>query len=305
MPEDKNPRALTNGKAENADVQRVQTDGNGSGNESPNSKRRSKGRPTLHIKIPFFKRTASKSTPPVNACSDSPLDAGDISPIVCQSLPSESHMPSSSRDIGHVLCLSPDDGSPDRPAEDGHTSADSGDNSSDDSVQVARTKKTEEEMESEKHQSDFEENEKSSAPKSAKSDRAQGDQPSEGSVEPGAVTAKACLKSCLKNRYGRRRRASTFPPLDCSELSEEAFRRCVKVTFSPDTVDPPPRNCKYREWIERKCNHGRSQPINIKHEKRKCQLNQMRKVNISDYMSKNYGSSFFSPVGSFGGDMLL
>lgn len=270
-------------KAENSDVQTLQ---NAAGDcvPSPNTRRRLKLKaPKLHIKIPFLKRTHRDDSP-----------SPECHTSVSHSLPSESHMPSNIKDIKLY-----------------HDCEEIAENSHEDcSTQCS----VEDEADSEKHQSDLDESEKENdeeveSQKCANNlDENAVDKPLENTATEDDASAttptsadKCFPKSCLKNHgYHGRRRASTYPgPIDCLEAS---FKRCV--TFSPDTAEPRSRDCKYREWIEKKCHHPKSPPINIKHEKTKCQLNQMKKVNLSDYMSRGYGSSFFSPMGSFGGDVL-
>ncbi|XP_041467766.1 uncharacterized protein LOC121418129 [Lytechinus variegatus] len=275
-------------KAENADIQNLQ---NAAGDSvaSPNTRRRllKMKAPKLHIKIPFLKRGFH-------------VDDGrgcHSADVVSNSLPNESFMPSKIYDV-ELYHDCEECGEEENLPEGDH-----------DSSIVAKAVEPEDEADSDKHQSDLDENEKDNEKEMTENGQDNSQEntateeiekvSTEGVAAPS--TKKGCLKPCLKVNYHGRRRASTYPgPHDCLEAS---FKRCV--TFSPDTVEPATRNCKYREWIEKKCIHPRSPQINVKHEKRKCQLNQMRKVNISDYMSKNYGSSFFSPIGSFGGDMLL
>lgn len=119
---------------------------------------------------------------------------------------------------------------------------------------------------------------------------------------------KSCLKpfSCLENSKPPplRKRSISLPegdPIIVCRLNRH-------VHFSPDTVDPPPRNCRYREWIERHSSHPKSS-INIKHEKRKQQLRQIHSLDINDYLSKGskrYNFSMISsPMPSLGCDMFL
>lgn len=273
-------------KAENADVQNLQ---NAAGDSvaSPNTRRRllRLKAPKLHIKIPFLKRSAH-------------LDNGRecrSADVVSQSLPAESYMPKMCEVELYHDCSECSEASENLPGDHPDSSTD---------ITKPIPVEEEDEADSDKHQSDLDENEKDNEEESKENGQDENVEESEKTsteeVTPPS-TQEGCLKPCLKVRYHGRRRASTYPgPMDCLEAS---FKRCV--TFSPDTVEPTARDCKYREWMEKKCLHPKSPKVNIKHEKRKCQLNQMRKVNISDYMSKGYGSSFFNPIGSYGGDMLL
>lgn len=255
---------------------------------SPNTRRRllKLKAPKLHIKIPFLKRQNYDE----RGCQSAE--------VVSQSLPTESYMPKYFDHVDVELCQECEEDSE-------YISSDHPDSSN----QISKPEKQEDEADSDKHQSDLDENEKEndadneaeSKTKDDSNKNEEGGKTSDSEEVKTPASQECKLKPCLKVTYHGRRRASTYPgPHDCLEAS---FKRCV--TFSPDTIEPATRDCKYREWIEKKCLSPKSPPVNVKHEKRKCQLNQMRKVNISDYMSKNYGSSFFSPIGTYGGDMLL
>ncbi|XP_033632847.1 uncharacterized protein LOC117294509 [Asterias rubens] len=98
-------------------------------------------------------------------------------------------------------------------------------------------------------------------------------------------------RSCIRGR------SATFSH---GENVEERSRQ-RSVSFSPETVDPPPRNLKYREWIEAKT---KAPPINVKHEKHKQKMNQMKKVNLSDFLSspkRGTGGIMSVSTSAFGG----
>lgn len=86
-------------------------------------------------------------------------------------------------------------------------------------------------------------------------------------------------KSCLKHKtfFLDKDGSSRPPPLRKRSISMPEgdpniiFRLNRHVHFSPDTVEPTSRNCKYREWIERHSSHG-CVKSNIRHEKRMQQL---------------------------------
>ncbi|XP_063959078.1 uncharacterized protein LOC129264082 isoform X2 [Lytechinus pictus] len=256
-------------KAENADIQNLQ---NAAGNSvaSPNTRRRllkmkAPNLPKLHIKIPFLKRGFH-------------VDDGrgcHSADVVSNSLPSESFMPSKIYDVElYHDC--------EECGEEDSENLPEGDH---DSSIVAKAVEPEDEADSDKHQSDLDENEKDNEKEMTENGQENSQEntateevekvSTEGAAAPS--TKEGCLKPCLKVNYHGRRRASTYPgPHDCLEAS---FKRCV--TFSPDTVEPATRNCKYREWIEKKCIHPRSPQINVKHEKRKCQLVSIIKINHS------------------------
>lgn len=94
-------------------------------------------------------------------------------------------------------------------------------------------------------------------------------------LSPLPPPTKSCLKntSCCLERdvvskpFQMRKRSISVPEGDFNII----FRLNRHVHFSPDTVEPTPRNCKYREWIERHSHHSGIK-ANVKHEKRMHQL---------------------------------
>ena len=74
-------------------------------------------------------------------------------------------------------------------------------------------------------------------------------------------------KSCL--RLQTRRRSTSMSEVE--DILHQVQKMHVKkgVHFSPDTVDPPPRECKYREYCERKLGLKAVNAPNIKHEMHK------------------------------------
>lgn len=73
-------------------------------------------------------------------------------------------------------------------------------------------------------------------------------------------------RSCL--RFQTRRRSTSMS--DVEELLQNVHK--MKVTFSPETVDPIPRNCKYREYCEKKLGLNPMNKPNVKHEMHKKQM---------------------------------
>ncbi|XP_022086013.1 uncharacterized protein LOC110976758 [Acanthaster planci] len=104
-------------------------------------------------------------------------------------------------------------------------------------------------------------------------------------------------KSCLRTR------SATFGY--AGEIIVTASRPRT-VSFSPETVDPPPRTQKYRAWIEAR---SKPPPVNVKHEKHKQKMNQLKKVNMADYLSSRKPTSGSGIMGSssaaFGGGMMM
>ncbi|XP_033097154.1 uncharacterized protein LOC117101300 [Anneissia japonica] len=93
------------------------------------------------------------------------------------------------------------------------------------------------------------------------------------------------LHSCLMHKH--RRRSATISGGD--DLQEAVCQsKCNHVRFSPDTVDPPPRSCSYRKYVEAKS----ACPFrNFKHEKHKQKMGQLKKVNLSEFLSSSYQRS--------------
>ncbi|XP_072030760.1 uncharacterized protein [Amphiura filiformis] len=112
-------------------------------------------------------------------------------------------------------------------------------------------------------------------------------------------------RSCLRRSQSARRRSTSMS--DVEEILNQV--QAMHVHFSPDTVDLPERDCKYREYCERKLGlKGFAKP-NLKHEMHKQHMKQMKKVNLSDYMSspnKGYNSGpVFSPMAGGGAMMMM
>ncbi|XP_071962835.1 uncharacterized protein [Antedon mediterranea] len=99
------------------------------------------------------------------------------------------------------------------------------------------------------------------------------------------MTPPESVHPCL--RIGHRRRSTTIS--EGENLEEKVcMSRCRHVTFSPDTIDPPPRSSSYCKYLESKS----SCPIrNLKHEKHKQKMFQLKKVNLSDFLSTSHQRS--------------
>ncbi|XP_038075779.1 uncharacterized protein LOC119743448 isoform X2 [Patiria miniata] len=108
---------------------------------------------------------------------------------------------------------------------------------------------------------------------------------------------------CSPTRSCIRGRSATIGYSGEDVVSESRPR---SVSFSPETVDPPPRNMKYRAWIEAR---SKPPPINVKHEKHKQKMNQLKKVNMSDYLASRKPASgagiMASSTSAFGGGGMM
>ena len=76
-------------------------------------------------------------------------------------------------------------------------------------------------------------------------------------------------RSCL--RLQTRRRSTSMSEVEdiLHQVQQMHVQQKKGVHFSPDTVDPPPRQCKYREYCERKLGLKAVNAPNIKHEMHK------------------------------------
>ncbi len=99
-------------------------------------------------------------------------------------------------------------------------------------------------------------------PRSGSLSRSRSDAGKYNKPRPDSPTVPALLspKSCL--RHNVRRRSTSMS--DVEEILNNAHN--LHVHFSPDTVDPPERNCKYREYCERKLGLKGLTAPNLKHE---------------------------------------